>query len=64
MIGEVEREIRSIRRQLIALRSGITGFELLDPLSKAQGLRVASMQALVFPHEGIAHHFFRRLYGD
>lgn len=53
MSDAIEREIRSVRRQFLALRGGVTGFELLDPLSKPQGLRVGSMQALVFPHEGI-----------
>lgn len=53
MSDEIEREIRSIRRQFFVLRSGITNPELLDPLSKPRGLRLGSMQRLVFPHEGI-----------
>lgn len=53
MSDEVEREVRSVRRQLIALKGGITGIEVIDPLSEPQGLRYGSLQTLIFPHEGI-----------
>ena len=53
MSEDLEREIRSVRRQYSALSSPVRANERIDPSSEPIGLRLGSIAEFVFPHEGI-----------